>query len=49
VILLVATGGIAWEAIQRFFEPAKVAGVTVMVVASTAFRHGCSRRDKSTT
>jgi cobalt-zinc-cadmium efflux system protein len=36
VILLVATGGIAWEAIQRFFEPAKVAGVTVMVVAAIA-------------
>ncbi len=36
VILLVATGGIAWEAIQRFFEPAEVAGVTVMFVAATA-------------
>jgi cobalt-zinc-cadmium efflux system protein len=36
VILLVATGGIAWEAIQRFFEPAEVAGVTVMVVAAIA-------------
>ncbi len=35
-ILLVATGGIAWEAIQRFFEPADVAGATVMVVAAAA-------------
>jgi cobalt-zinc-cadmium efflux system protein len=33
VILLVATGGIAWEAIGRFFEPGAVAGMTVMVVA----------------
>jgi cobalt-zinc-cadmium efflux system protein len=36
VILLVATGGIAWEAIQRFFEPADVAGVTVMTIAAVA-------------
>jgi cobalt-zinc-cadmium efflux system protein len=34
VILLVATGGIAWEAIQRFFEPGEVAGLTVMGVAA---------------
>jgi cobalt-zinc-cadmium efflux system protein len=34
VILLVATGAIAWEAIQRFFEPGEVAGLTVMVVAA---------------
>lgn len=34
VILLVATGGIAWEAIQRFFEPGVVAGMTVMIVAA---------------
>jgi cobalt-zinc-cadmium efflux system protein len=34
VILLVATGAIAWEAVQRFFEPGEVAGVTVMVVAA---------------
>jgi cobalt-zinc-cadmium efflux system protein len=33
VILLVATGAIAWEAIGRFFEPGAVAGMTVMVVA----------------
>lgn len=34
VILLVATGGIAWEAIERIFEPGEVAGFTVMVVAA---------------
>jgi len=34
VILLVATGAIAWEAIGRFFEPGEVAGMTVMVVAA---------------
>jgi cobalt-zinc-cadmium efflux system protein len=34
VILLVVTGGIAWEAIGRFFEPGEVAGLTVMVVAA---------------
>lgn len=34
VFLLVATGGIAWEAIQRFAEPASVAGLTVIVVAA---------------
>ena len=34
VILLVATGAIAWEAIGRFFEPHEVAGMTVMVVAA---------------
>jgi len=33
VILLVATGAIAWEAIQRFFEPGEIAGLTVMIVA----------------
>jgi cobalt-zinc-cadmium efflux system protein len=33
VILLVATGAIAWEALQRFSEPGEIAGVTVMVVA----------------
>src|SRR5262249_13790070 len=35
-ILLIATGGIAWEAIRRFFEPAHVAGGTVMIVAAVA-------------
>jgi cobalt-zinc-cadmium efflux system protein len=34
VILLVATGAIAWEAIGRFFEPGAVAGLTVMIVAA---------------
>jgi cobalt-zinc-cadmium efflux system protein len=34
VILLVATGAIAWEAIVRLFEPGAVAGITVMVVAA---------------
>jgi len=34
VILLVATGAIAWEAIGRFFEPSEVAGMTVMIVAA---------------
>lgn len=34
MILLVAIGGITWEAIQRFFEPGEVAGMTVMVVAA---------------
>ncbi|PXW65934.1 cation diffusion facilitator family transporter [Methylobacterium sp. B4] len=33
VVLLVATGGIIVEAVQRFLEPAPVAGTTVMVVA----------------
>jgi len=33
VILLVATGAIAWEAIHRFFEADEVAGATVMAVA----------------
>jgi cobalt-zinc-cadmium efflux system protein len=33
VILLVATGGIAWEAILRLFAPGEVAGLAVMVVA----------------
>jgi cobalt-zinc-cadmium efflux system protein len=33
VMLLVATGAIAWEAIRRLSDPGEVAGVTVMVVA----------------
>ena len=32
--LLLATGGIAWEAIQRFTHPEPVAGITVIVVAA---------------
>lgn len=33
IILLVATGAIAWEAVLRLLEPSAVAGATVMVVA----------------
>lgn len=33
VVLLIAIGAIAWEAIGRFVHPAPVAGTTVMVVA----------------
>jgi cobalt-zinc-cadmium efflux system protein len=36
VILLIATGAIAVEAIRRFFEPAPVEGMTVIVVAAIA-------------
>ncbi|HEU5018785.1 MAG TPA: cation diffusion facilitator family transporter, partial [Pseudolabrys sp.] len=36
VVLLVATGAIAWEAIRRFGEPQPVATVTVMIVAAAA-------------
>jgi cobalt-zinc-cadmium efflux system protein len=34
IILLVAVGGIAWEAIRRFAEPEPVASGTVMIVAA---------------
>ena len=34
VFLLVAIGGISWEAIQRLGQPEPVAGVTVMIVAA---------------
>ena len=34
VVLLLVTGGIAWEAIQRLASPEPVAGVTIMVVAA---------------
>jgi cobalt-zinc-cadmium efflux system protein len=34
VLLLVALGGITWEAIGRFFDPKPVAGMTVVVVAA---------------
>lgn len=33
-LLLLITGGIAWEAIQRLFHPQSAQGVTVMVVAA---------------
>jgi cobalt-zinc-cadmium efflux system protein len=36
VILLVATGAIAWEAVQRFSAPQPVAGLAVMIVAAIA-------------
>src|SRR5665647_200104 len=36
VMLLVATGAIAWEAFRRFSDPGEVAGLTVMVVAGIA-------------
>lgn len=34
VLLLVVTGGIAWEAISRFQNPAAIDGMTVIVVAA---------------
>lgn len=34
LFLIAAVGGIAWEAIRRFNEPAEVAGMTVIIVAS---------------
>jgi cobalt-zinc-cadmium efflux system protein len=34
ILLLVATGAIAWEAIRRFAEPGEVAGVTVIIMAA---------------
>src|SRR5665647_1340797 len=36
VLLLIATGAIAWEAIGRFANPGEVAGWTVMLVAGIA-------------
>ncbi|MDP2989524.1 MAG: cation diffusion facilitator family transporter [Kiritimatiellota bacterium] len=37
VILMVAVGGIAWEAVGRFNDPAEVAGGTIIIVASIGF------------
>jgi len=34
VLLLMVTGGLAWEAISRLFHPEPVAGATVMIVAA---------------
>ncbi len=34
LVLLVVTGGIAWEALRRLWEPPPVAGVAVIVVAT---------------
>jgi cobalt-zinc-cadmium efflux system protein len=37
MILLVAVGAIAWEAIERFFAPPAVTGVAVLIVAGIGF------------
>jgi len=34
LVLLLATGGIAWESVRRMAEPAHVSGTTMMVVAA---------------
>ena len=34
LLLILACGGIAWEALRRFHEPAAVAGTAVMVIAA---------------
>lgn len=34
ILLLIAVGGITWEAIRRFSDPGEVAGKTVMIVAA---------------
>ncbi|MCU6551027.1 cation diffusion facilitator family transporter, partial [Klebsiella pneumoniae] len=34
ILLLVASGAIAWEAIQRFLEPSSVSGSTIIGVAA---------------
>jgi cobalt-zinc-cadmium efflux system protein len=34
VLILVAVGGVAWEAIERLFHPPEVQGMTVVVVAA---------------
>ncbi|PYL04896.1 MAG: cation transporter [Verrucomicrobia bacterium] len=34
VVLLIAVGGITWEAIRRFSDPGEVGGKTVMIVAA---------------
>jgi cobalt-zinc-cadmium efflux system protein len=34
LVLLLVTGGIAWEAVRRFAQPAPVAGATMMTVAA---------------
>jgi cobalt-zinc-cadmium efflux system protein len=53
ILLLIAVGGITWEAIRRFWEPAPVAGMTVIWVAAlgivlngfTAFLFAGGRKD----
>ncbi|WP_425617923.1 cation diffusion facilitator family transporter [Anatilimnocola sp. NA78] len=37
IILLIAVGGIAWEAMHRFFQPQPVASGIVMIVAGIGF------------
>jgi cobalt-zinc-cadmium efflux system protein len=37
VLLLVITGGIAWEAIRRLHSPEELSGLTVVIVAATAW------------
>lgn len=34
LVLMLVTGGVAWEAITRLFDPAPVAGKTMMIVAA---------------
>src|SRR4030095_11811988 len=34
ILLLIAVGGITWEAIRRFSDPGEVAGKTVIIVAA---------------
>lgn len=34
ILLMIAVGAIAWEAVQRFFYPEPVVGATVMIVAA---------------
>ena len=53
IVLLVVTGGIAWEGIRRLMDPAPVGGLTIMVVAAagilvngvTAFLFMAGRKD----
>jgi cobalt-zinc-cadmium efflux system protein len=43
MLLLIACGGITWEAIQRFSAPPEVAGLTISIVAGAGiFVHGFS-------
>ncbi|MBM9605205.1 cation diffusion facilitator family transporter [Desulfopila inferna] len=34
ILLLIALGGIAWEAVRRFFDPQPAAGSTIIIVAA---------------
>jgi cobalt-zinc-cadmium efflux system protein len=43
LVLLLVTGGIAWEAVRRFAQPAPVAGTTMMAVAAVGVVvNGCT-------